>query len=147
MARRRRPGRTLLGFFVGLALAYGLVALTGTWTPTLGLDLQGGTRITLIAEGDPSEDNLVEASEIIDQRVNGSGVSEAEVTTQGNQFVVVEADGTVSVYRNWFQDYSRETITAELEAGGFAVQGVWNDLIGTAFAEGGEWIGVVVQKI
>ena len=93
MARRRRPGRTLLGFFVGLALAYGLVALTGTWTPTLGLDLQGGTRITLIAQGDPSEDNLVEASQIIDQRVNGSGVSEAEVTTQGNQFVVVEIPG------------------------------------------------------
>lgn len=93
MARRRRPGRTLLGFFVGLAIAYGLVALTGTWTPTLGLDLQGGTRITLIAQGDPSEDNLVEASQIIDQRVNGSGVSEAEVTTQGNQFVVVEIPG------------------------------------------------------
>ena len=93
MARRRRPTRTLLGFFIGLALAYGLVALTGTWTPTLGLDLQGGTRITLIAEGSPSEDNLVEASQIIDQRVNGSGVSEAEVTTQGNQFVVVEIPG------------------------------------------------------
>ena len=93
MARRPRPGRTLLGFFIGLAVAYGLVALAGTWTPTLGLDLQGGTRITLIAEGDPSEENLVEASEIIDQRVNGSGVSEAEVTTQGNQFVVVEIPG------------------------------------------------------
>ncbi len=93
MARRQRPSRTLLGFFIGLAVAYGLVALAGTWTPTLGLDLQGGTRITLIAEGEPSEDNLVEASQIIDQRVNGSGVSEAEVTTQGNQFVVVEIPG------------------------------------------------------
>jgi len=93
VARRQRPSRTLLGFFVGLAITYGLVALAGTWTPTLGLDLQGGTRITLIAEGEPSEDNLVEASQIIDQRVNGSGVSEAEVTTQGNQFVVVEIPG------------------------------------------------------
>src|SRR3990170_559933 len=93
MARRPRPSRTLLGFFIGLAVAYGLVALAGTWTPTLGLDLQGGTRITLIAEGEPSEENLVEASQIIDQRVNGSGVSEAEVTTQGNQFVVVEIPG------------------------------------------------------
>src|SRR5688500_12811096 len=93
MARRRRPSRTLLGFFIGLAVAYGLVALAGNWTPTLGLDLQGGTRITLIAEGDPSEANLLEASQIIDQRVNGSGVSEAEVTTQGNQFVVVEVPG------------------------------------------------------
>ncbi len=93
MARRRRPGRTLLGFFVGLAVAYGLVALTGTWTPTLGLDLQGGTRITLIAQGSPSEDNLAEAAQIIDQRVNATGVAEAEVTTQGDQFVVVEVPG------------------------------------------------------
>ncbi len=93
MASRPRPTRTLLGFFIGLGIAYGLVALAGTWTPKLGLDLQGGTRITLIAEGDPSEDNLVEASQIIDQRVNGSGVSEAEVTTQGNRFVVVEIPG------------------------------------------------------
>jgi preprotein translocase subunit SecD len=93
VARRRRPERTLLGFFIGIAIAYGLVAIAGTWTPTLGLDLQGGTRITLIAEGSPSEANLTEASEIIDQRVNGSGVSEAEVTTQGNEFVVVEIPG------------------------------------------------------
>ena len=93
MARRQRPSRTLVGFFIGLAVAYGLVALAGTWTPTLGLDLQGGTRITLIAKGEPSEENLVEASQIIDQRVNGSGVSEAEVTTQGNRFVVVEIPG------------------------------------------------------
>ncbi len=93
MAQRRRPARTLLGFFIGLLVAYGLVALAGTWTPTLGLDLQGGTRITLIAEDSPSEANLTEAAEIIDQRVNGSGVSEAEVTTQGNEFVVVEIPG------------------------------------------------------
>ena len=52
---------------------YGLVALGGTWKPELGLDLQGGTRITLIAEGDPSQENLDEARGIIDQRVNGSG--------------------------------------------------------------------------
>jgi preprotein translocase subunit SecD len=93
VAKRRRPERTLVGFFIGLVIAYGLVAIAGTWTPTLGLDLQGGTRITLIAEGSPSEANLTEASEIIDQRVNGSGVSEAEVTTQGDEFVVVEIPG------------------------------------------------------
>jgi len=93
VAQRRRPGRTLLGFFIGLAIAYGLVALAGTWTPTLGLDLQGGTRITLIAEGSPTEANLTEAAGIIDDRVNGSGVSEAEVTTQGSDFIVVEIPG------------------------------------------------------
>src|SRR5687768_5110664 len=88
-----RPGRTLVVFFIGVALAYGLVALTGTWKPELGLDLQGGTRIQLQATGDPSSESLEEARSIIDQRVNGQGVSEAEVTTQGNEFVVVEIPG------------------------------------------------------
>ena len=41
----------------------------------------------------PAEENLDEAAAIIDQRVNGSGVAEAEVTTQGNQFIVVEIPG------------------------------------------------------
>jgi hypothetical protein len=61
--------------------------------------------------------------------------------------VVIEADGTLSVYRNWFQDYTPGAIKAELEAGGFAVQGVWGDLTGTTYAEGSEWIGVVAQKV
>ena len=94
MARKTsRAGRTLLVFFAVLAMTYGLVALGGSWKPTLGLDLQGGTRITLIAKGQPTPASLTEAASIIDQRVNGSGVSEAEVTTQGNQFVVVEIPG------------------------------------------------------
>ncbi len=95
MARNRyRPGRHVAVFFVGLAIAFGLVAILGTWTPKLGLDLQGGTRITLVATGDGvTESSLNEAAGIIDDRVNGSGVSEAEVTTQGNRFVVVEIPG------------------------------------------------------
>ncbi len=94
MARHRyRPGRTVAAFFIGLALAFALVAINGSWSPKLGLDLQGGTRITLIATGSPTSANLEEARGIIDQRVNGSGVSEAEVTRQGNRFVVVEIPG------------------------------------------------------
>ena len=62
MARKTyRPGRTLVTFLVGLAVAYGLVALAGNWKPELGLDLQGGTRITLIAKGNPTADSLEEA--------------------------------------------------------------------------------------
>ncbi|UDY22178.1 protein translocase subunit SecD [Nocardioides sp. Kera G14] len=94
MARKTsKPGRTLTVFFLALAVAYGLVVIGNTWKPELGLDLQGGTRITLIADGNPSTDNLKEARGIIDQRVNGSGVSEAEVTTQGNRFITVEIPG------------------------------------------------------
>ena len=63
-----------------------------------------------------------------------------------DQFTVVEADGKVSVYRNWFQDYDPESITAELEAGGFIVESVWGDLTGTPYEEGGEWIGVVARR-
>jgi preprotein translocase subunit SecD len=94
MARKtRKPGRTLVVFFLALAIAYGLVAIGGTWKPELGLDLQGGTRITLVAAGSPSRENLNEARDIIDQRVNGSGVVEADVTTQGNNLIVVEVPG------------------------------------------------------
>ncbi|MCW2815606.1 MAG: preprotein translocase subunit SecD [Nocardioides sp.] len=97
MAKNKaRPGRTLVAFLLGMAILYGLVALAGagnaqgesTWKPDLGLDLQGGTRITLESKGDPSNDNLEEARKIIDQRVNGSGISEAEVATQDDNIVV-----------------------------------------------------------
>ncbi|MFC7497325.1 MULTISPECIES: protein translocase subunit SecD [unclassified Nocardioides] len=89
-------GRTLLIFLLGVVVLFGLVALGGNWKPALGLDLQGGTRVTMIAEGDPSQENLEKAAAIIDDRVNGSGVSEAEVTTQGNDVIIVEIPGDTS---------------------------------------------------
>jgi preprotein translocase subunit SecD len=94
MARKTaRPGRTLGVFFLGLAIAFGLVALAGSWKPELGLDLQGGTSIRLTPKGNPSAESLNEARNIIDQRVNGSGVSEAEVTVEGNRYIVVDIPG------------------------------------------------------
>jgi preprotein translocase subunit SecD len=97
MARKTaRPGRTLVVFFLAIAISYGLVALAGTWKPALGLDLKGGTRITMIADGSPTKDQLNEAASIVDSRVNATGVSEAEVTTQGSQIIVVEVPGDTS---------------------------------------------------
>ncbi|MGN6783009.1 MAG: protein translocase subunit SecD [Marmoricola sp.] len=86
-------GRTLIVFVLAVAVLYGLAALGGTWAPRLGLDLQGGTRITLIASGTPSATKLKQAANIINQRVNGSGVTEATVSTQGNRNIVVEIPG------------------------------------------------------
>lgn len=92
--RRHRPGRTLITFFVGVAIVFGLVALAGTWKPALGLDLQGGLRITLTANGSPSDENFDEARRIIDQRVNARGTTEAEVTAQSGKYIVVEIPGS-----------------------------------------------------
>jgi len=83
-------------FFIGLAVAYALVALVGTWKPALGLDLEGGTQITLTADGSVTSENLDQAADIINARVNGSGVSEAEVTTQGNDEIVVQIPGSTN---------------------------------------------------
>ena len=63
-----------------------------------------------------------------------------------NQAVVIEEDGTLSVYRNWFQDYVPATIREELEAGGFVVEGMWSDLTGTPLADDSEWIGILARK-
>jgi len=63
-----------------------------------------------------------------------------------DQAIVIEESGKVLVYRNWFQDFTRETITAELKAGDFAVQSTWNNLLGTPFSEDTEWIGMIARK-
>ena len=63
-----------------------------------------------------------------------------------DQYIVVEAEGKVSVYRNWFQDYTPETIRAELEQNHFAVDGLWGDLTGSPYVPESEWIGVVTHK-
>jgi len=80
----------------GLMALLGLVivlAVWGFWPGTdssvrLGLDLKGGTQVVLVAkpvtEGtEITEEQLNQAVEIIRQRVDGLGVAEAEVTTQG----------------------------------------------------------------
>ena len=64
-----------------------------------------------------------------------------------DQAVVIEVSGKISVYRNWFQDYTPESIAAELQAGGFAVESLWGDLAGTPYTQDSEWIGLVTKKV
>jgi SAM-dependent methyltransferase len=64
-----------------------------------------------------------------------------------DQFIVIDEDGALTVYRNWFQDYSREAITAELEEGGFSIEGIWEDLTGEPYSEDTEWLGVVARVL
>lgn len=64
-----------------------------------------------------------------------------------DQAIVIEESGKLSVYRNWFQDYTPKTITAELMAGGFAFESLWGDLAGAPYEPGSEWIGLVTRKL
>ncbi|OEU96698.1 protein translocase subunit SecD [Streptomyces oceani] len=90
-----KPGRALLALLALMVALTGGMFLSGETTPRLGIDLAGGTSITLTAKEQPGgEDainptNMSTAVSIIDSRVNGLGVSEAEVQTQGEENIVV----------------------------------------------------------
>jgi preprotein translocase subunit SecD len=91
------PVRTLAIFALVIVAMLAGAASLGSWKPKLGLDLAGGQRITLQAKpsigGDVTKENLDQAVNIISNRVNGAGVSEAEVSTQGNDIIIVEIPG------------------------------------------------------
>ncbi len=82
----------------GAMITSGVVFDNAGWTPKLALDLEGGTQIILnpqIAAGTTvSEEELAQAVGIIRQRVDATGVSEAEVTTQGGTNIVISIPGT-----------------------------------------------------
>lgn len=63
-----------------------------------------------------------------------------------DQFIIIDEDDGVRVFRNWFQDFSVDSIQKELEVGGFHVLGLYADLLGNSFAEDSEWIGIVAER-
>jgi preprotein translocase subunit SecD len=80
-----------------LVVLFGIMALAMQWKPKLGLDLRGGTTITLTATslngGSVDAEKLAEAKDIISERVNGAGIGEAEITTSGSNHIVVAVPG------------------------------------------------------
>jgi len=95
-----RPGRLLAVIALAIIALYGWMFISGNTTPKLGLDLQGGTRLTLSPQPSPgqsvSQDAVNEAVNIIRNRVNAFGVSEATVSTQGSgssTTIVIEVPG------------------------------------------------------
>ncbi|NLA65166.1 MAG: protein translocase subunit SecD [Leucobacter sp.] len=97
--RARRSLTTLLIFVIALVgvIALGVWRSDATWSPKLALDLQGGTQIILapkLASGQSvTGEQLEQAVAIIRQRVDASGVSEAEISTQGSQNISVSIPG------------------------------------------------------
>lgn len=101
-----RPGRQLAVLGLIFVVLYLLVFFAGGASgsfkdrlePRLGLDLIGGTRVTLEATNSvdgkpPTAENLEEARQIIESRVNAFGVAEAEVVTEGNRNIVISLPG------------------------------------------------------
>ena len=92
VSRKPRPGLRLFIFLLAIGAMFGIMASAGTWSPKLGLDLQGGMTITLTATNSTVEkDSLELAKNIIQKRVDGLGIGEASVTTSGDRHIVVSA--------------------------------------------------------
>ena len=121
--KHRHPVRTLVVFGSVVALLYAVMAVSGVYTPKLGLDLRGGTTITLTAsnvtgEGTVDPTSLELARTIIQQRVDSMGVGETEVTTSGDRQIVVsvpnvQADELVSMVGQTAQLYFRKVFAEE----------------------------------
>lgn len=114
----RKATRSLswLGFLVLVLIAVltgGVLWGGASFIPKLALDLEGGTQIILEAQvsdsSDVSQEQLDQAVSIIRQRVNASGVTEAEVTTEGGRNIVVAIPGVADQ-----ETRDRVTSTAKL---------------------------------
>ena len=101
----KHPGRRLLVLLLITVIGFaGLYAGSATgrtsMIPGLALDLEGGTQIILTpTTSDGSEitdEDVNQAIEIIRQRVDASGVAEAQISRQGGQNIVVSLPGTPS---------------------------------------------------
>ncbi|MGH3634657.1 MAG: protein translocase subunit SecD [Mycobacterium sp.] len=115
------PARYLTVFLVMLIGVYLLVFLTGDKRaePKLGIDLQGGTRVTLTARtpdgSAPTREALAQAQQIISARVNGLGVSGSEVIVDGDNLVITVPGNDGNEARNLGQTarlYIRPAINA-----------------------------------
>jgi preprotein translocase subunit SecD len=95
--------KSLAWLFVILAGFTGLIGFgslsdeNASFTPKLALDLQGGTQVILaplLLDGEAvTTEQLDQAVAIIRQRVDASGVSESQVTTQGDTNIIVSIPG------------------------------------------------------
>ncbi|MDR3127956.1 MAG: protein translocase subunit SecD [Bifidobacteriaceae bacterium] len=102
VTKKSHPLRVLVFLLVVIFLLFGSVSIgaiqgIASFSPKLALDLAGGTEIVLtpkLNSGQQIDDNaLSQAVEVIRQRIDSSGVSEAEITKQGTSNIVVGIPG------------------------------------------------------
>ncbi|MEZ5176014.1 MAG: protein translocase subunit SecD [Acidimicrobiia bacterium] len=88
--------RAIITLVVAVGIAWGSLAamLSAGWAPKLGLDLQGGFAVTLVAPEGTDADTLKTAAEIMRRRVeNLGGVQEPEIAVVGTRAIVVQLPG------------------------------------------------------
>lgn len=100
--KKSRSNRSLIGLGLIIVALFGTI-FVGTlksdaeWTPKLALDLEGGVQIILAPVTENGEkvtsEDIDQAIAIIRQRVDSSGVAEAEITSQGGTNIVVALPG------------------------------------------------------
>ncbi|MDD3719164.1 MAG: protein translocase subunit SecD [Actinomycetota bacterium] len=90
-----KTGRALIYLAVVAALLLGmyLPIIIGGYSPSLGLDLEGGVSVTLQAVGEASKEQVEKASDIVRNRVNALGLAGPVVAAQGNNRILVQIPG------------------------------------------------------
>ncbi len=100
--KKARPARAITITVLLTAVLFGVAGAIGATTINLGLDLRGGTSVTLQprledgAQGEVTAESIDQAVAIIRQRVNSLGVVEAEVAAEGtgtNRQIVISVPG------------------------------------------------------
>ena len=132
----RRSHLILMGLIIAALVGVALLALPKSplqRTPTLGLDLQGGLEVVKKAVPEKGqtvdEAGLDDAVTIINDRINGTGVSEPEIRKQGSDQIVIELPGVDDQQRA--ADLIGQTAKLELyDLQGDLVPGVSLDLNG-----------------
>jgi preprotein translocase subunit SecD len=105
-AKRSNPGRALIFVLIVVVALFGGMFLSGTHSPALGLDLRGGTTVTLkprelVKGATIKKSDLNTAVSIMRNRVNGLGVGNADVKIEGDNIVVsVPGKDTQGVLNN-----------------------------------------------
>jgi SAM-dependent methyltransferase len=73
------------------------------------------------------------------------GFDYPEDNVRVDQYIIVDDKG-VSVYRTWIHDYTPLSIGEVLEKASFKIINIWNDLAGSPYEEGGDWIAIAAKK-
>jgi preprotein translocase subunit SecD len=95
-AQRRQRRNLWISVIVVVVISLGSFAavFAAKWSPRLGLDLAGGVSVVYTAEGQHvSQADLDETVNILNLRVNGLGVSGAQVQTSGKNQISVSIPG------------------------------------------------------